>query len=171
MKQYLFYLFLLFSIYSLNAQSQTSTPEVVNSTGGSASYLNITYEWNIGELALVESMLGGEYILTNGQLQSQKTQTNIILESFFIVPNNILSANGDGENDIWHIQYLNQYPNHEVMVYDRAGRQVFYSRNYQSNWNGKLAGNPLSEDSYYYIIKITNGGKSEIKKGFLTIIN
>jgi gliding motility-associated-like protein len=171
MKQNLFYLFLLLSIYSLNAQAQSSTPEIVNSTGGSATHLTITYEWNIGELALVESMLGGEYILTNGQLQSQKTQRNPILENFFIVPNNILSANGDGENDTWYIQYLNQYPNNEVIVYDRAGRQVFYSRNYQNNWNGKLAGNPLTEDSYYYIIKITSEGKSEIKKGFLTIIN
>jgi gliding motility-associated-like protein len=170
MKQNLFYLFLFSSFYSFNVRGQGIGPEIVNSTGGSATHLTITYEWNIGELALVESMLGGEYILTNGQLQSQKTKMNPILENFFIVPNNILSANGDGENDTWSIQNLNKYPENEVRVYDRNYRQVFYSKNYQNNWDGKLSENILPEDAYYFIIKIKNGVNTEIKKGFLTII-
>lgn len=164
------FLFVLLSLSSTFCIGQSSSPTVLNTTGGSYTYLNITYEWSVGELALVESMLGSEYTLTNGLLQPQKIVPADILNGFNIVPNNILSANGDGENDTWNIQYLDQYPENEVSIYDRAGRQVFYAKNYQNNWNGKLAELTLAEDTYYYIIKLKKGDTTGIKKGYLTIV-
>ncbi len=160
----------LFFVSTQSSQAQITSPSVLNTAGGSQSYLNITYEWSVGELALVESMLGSEYSLTNGLLQPQKTVPADILNGFNINPNNILSANGDGENDTWTIQYLDQYPENEVSVYDRAGRQVYYAKNYQNNWNGKLGELSLSEDTYYYIIKLKKGETTGIKKGYLTIV-
>lgn len=150
--------------------AQTTSPAVINSSGGSYTYLNITYEWSIGELALVESMFGIDYSLTNGQLQPQKTVPADVINGFNIKPNNILSGNGDGDNDTWVIEYLEQYPENEVFVYDRVGRMVFYAKNYQNNWNGQLSDQPLSEDTYYYVIKLKKGDITGIKKGYLTIV-
>jgi gliding motility-associated-like protein len=171
MKQYSIYLYFLFSFSSLNAWGQSPNTSTVNNTGGSANYLNIVYEWSVGELALVESFLNKEYILNNGLLQTQKIALSSIQNISQIIPNNILTPNGDGDNDIWIIKDIKQYPENEILVFDRAGRQVFYSKNYQNSWDGKVEGKLLNEDIYYYIIKIIDGMKSEIKKGYLTIIH
>lgn len=170
MKLHLFYLYFLLSFSSLNAWAQSPNTSTVNNTGGSANYLNIVYEWSVGELALVESFINKEYILNNGLLQTQKIALLSIQNISQIIPNNILTPNGDGDNDIWIIEDIKQYPENEILVFDRAGQQVFYSKNYQNNWDGKIEGKTLNEGAYYFVIKITDGMKSEIKKGYLTII-
>lgn len=171
MKQYLIYLYFLFSLSSLNTWAQSPNPSTVNNTGGSANYLNIVYEWSVGELTLIETFLNSEYILNNGLLQTQKIAPIGIQNISQIIPNNILTPNGDGDNDIWIIEDIKQYPQNEILVFDRAGRQIFYSKNYPNNWDGKIEGKPLNEGVYYFIIKIIDGTKSEIKKGYLTIIH
>lgn len=55
-----------------NINAQTKPSYVINSTGGSFEKGNNTYEWSIGELALVNEMqsTNGQLIFTNGFLQS-----------------------------------------------------------------------------------------------------
>lgn len=171
MKQYSIFLVFLLICSSLRTWGQNTTQSTSNSTGGSASYLNVVYEWSVGELALVESFINKEYILNNGLLQTQKIAPISIQNISKIIPNNILTPNGDGDNDIWIIEDIKQYPKNEILVFDRAGRQVFYSKNYQNSWDGKVKGKLLNEDVYYFIIKIIDGMKSEIKKGYITIIH
>lgn len=171
MKLYSIYLYFLLIFSFLNAWGQSPNPSTVNSNGGSANYLNIVYEWSVGELALVESFINKEYIINNGLLQTQKIAPTNIQNISKIIPNNILTPNGDGDNDIWIIEDIKQYPENEILVFDRAGRQVFYSKNYQNNWDGKVEGKLLNEDVYYFIIKVIDGMKSEIKKGYITIIH
>ena len=154
MKQYSIFLVFLLICSSLRTWGQNTTQSTSNSTGGSASYLNVVYEWSVGELALVESFINKEYILNNGLLQTQKIAPISIQNISKIIPNNILTPNGDGDNDIWIIEDIKQYPENEILVFDRAGRQVFYSKNYQNSWDGKVKGKLLNEDVYYFIIKI-----------------
>jgi gliding motility-associated-like protein len=150
--------------------AQRPYAEVINSAGGSMTHQNITYEWSIGEMALVESMLGVEYSLTNGFLQPLKILPDDILNGYSIIANNLLTPNGDGVNDTWTIQYLDQYPENEVSVFNRNGERVFYTKNYQNNWNGKTSNQEVLEDTYYYIIKLSKSGKVGFKKGYLSII-
>lgn len=171
MKQYSIFLVFLLICCSLRTWGQNTTQSTSNSTGGSSSYLNVVYEWSVGELALVESFINKEFILNNGLLQTQKIAPISIQNISKIIPNNILTPNGDGDNDIWIIEDIKQYPENEILVFDRAGRQVFYSKNYQNSWDGKVEGKLLNEDVYYFIIKIIDGMKSEIKKGYITIIH
>lgn len=171
MKQHLVFLLFSLSFYSLNVRAQSTDQSILNSTGGSANYLSITYEWSVGELALIESFINQEYALNNGLLQMQKIGKVINYSELIIIPNNILSPNGDGENDTWEIKNLNLFPENEVKIFDRTGKQIFYGKNYQNNWDGRISGQVIPEDAYYYIILIQNGEKTEIKKGFITIIN
>jgi len=143
---------------------------VLNSSGGNSTNQNITYEWSIGEMALVESMFGLDYSLTNGFLQPLKVLPVDILNGYNIIVNNLLTPNGDGVNDTWLIQYLDQYTENEVSVYNRNGERVFYTKNYQNNWDGKLPNQEVSENTYYYFIKLSKFGKVGFKKGFLTLI-
>lgn len=96
-------------------------------------------------------------------------QINIkVVADFKVDATNILTPNGDGKNDKWVIRNLDSYPNNEVTIYDRTGRVVFHRRNYSNDWDATLNGHPLSEGTYYYLLKIE--GTDKVAKGFITII-
>lgn len=169
----LFLVFIFAFCAQLNAQivpSAPVTPEVLNTTGSTAQLATITYEWSVGEMVLVETLAAQEMTLTNGFLQPLKVIDASILNGFNIVPNNILSPNADGENDTWVIENIEQYPENEVIVYDRAGRVVFQAINYRNTWTGLSNALPLAQDTYYYVLKLKKADKIGLKKGYLTIV-
>lgn len=165
-----FLCFFLIAFFVQNSRAQDIGPATVNAAGNTYTQNDIIYEWSIGEIALVETMISSKGSITNGLLQPVLSG-QITTERLFIVPANILTANGDGKNDTWVIKDLDKYPDNEVTVFDRAGRIVFIAKNYQNDWTGTLSGHPLAEDAYYYIIKIKKAGKEDLTKGFITILN
>ena len=80
---------------------------------------------------------------------------------------NILSPNGDGQNDRLIIRNSDMYPDNELKIYDRAGRQLYSQKNYADQWDGTFNGLPLAEDTYYYIVSFSNG---RTLKGYVTIV-
>jgi gliding motility-associated-like protein len=80
------------------------------------------------------------------------------------------TPNDDGINDLWDIDYVEYYPDIIVMVYDRWGRQIFFSEGYSSDkrWDGRFNGQDVPAGTYYYIIDLKNGDKPY--KGPLTIV-
>lgn len=167
-KHLLFILLIIFT--AAGSRAQSIGPAIVNASGNTFAQDDMIYEWSIGELALVETMINGSGSITNGLLQPV-LPTQIITDGFLLFPNNILTANGDGKNDTWVIKDLERFPDNEVTVFDRAGRVVFTAKNYQNDWTGNLTGLPLAEDTYYYIIKLKKGGQDGLIKGFISIIN
>jgi gliding motility-associated-like protein len=95
--------------------------------------------------------------------------TVTVREDYNITPSNILSPNGDGENDFWTIENLAAYPNNKVTIIDRSGKIIYTKINYTNDWNGTFNGIALPEGTYYYVITLNNGAGE--KKGFITIIN
>ncbi|MGQ7857366.1 MBG domain-containing protein [Pedobacter sp. WC2501] len=91
-----------------------------------------------------------------------------INEDYKLVANNILTPNGDGINDTWLVQNIDMYPNNEVRIFDRNGREMYSKKSYDNSWNGTIGGNDLAEGTYYYII--TYGPNKLVQKGFITII-
>ena len=85
-----------------------------------------------------------------------------------LIPNTF-TPNNDGINDIWLIQYLNDYPNCRVQVFTRTGQLVYSSsKGYANPWNGTKNGKFLPMDTYYYIIEPGNGRMPFT--GFVTIV-
>jgi gliding motility-associated-like protein len=80
---------------------------------------------------------------------------------------NLFTPNNDGYNDVWLINVKGIAFPVKVTIYNRLGNEVYYSDNYQNNWNGFYKGNPLPQATYYYIIEDSNGN---IYKGPVTII-
>ena len=69
------------------------------------------------------------------------------------------SPNGDGINDTWVIENLQEFPNHTLHLYNRVGNEVFTAKDYQNNWGGISNGNrviggsnKLPTGAYYYVI-------------------
>jgi gliding motility-associated-like protein len=89
-------------------------------------------------------------------------------EDYNITPNNILTPNGDGENDTWIIENINNYPDNEVMIFDRTGRILLKTKNYKNDWDATINNELLIKGTYYYVIKLGLG--IEQIKGFITVI-
>ncbi|SFI05918.1 T9SS type B sorting domain-containing protein [Halpernia frigidisoli] len=82
---------------------------------------------------------------------------------------NSFSPNGDGINDTWKIDGLENYPNSEVSVYDVSGKRVFYKITSGSfEWDGKLNSRNLPTATYWYTIKVSDG---RILNGYLLLKN
>jgi gliding motility-associated-like protein len=70
------------------------------------------------------------------------------------IPNSF-TPNGDGTNDLFIIDGLPE--NCNIMVFDRSGKKIFSSDNYQNNWNGTdQDGNVLETGTYWYVLVIPN---------------
>jgi gliding motility-associated-like protein len=92
-----------------------------------------------------------------------------VIVDYKLVPNNLLTPNGDGVNDKWVIPNIDMYPDNEVMVYDKAGRAVFAKRGYNNEWDGTVNGKLLKEDAYFYVIKFNKDGALPIR-GYVSIV-
>jgi gliding motility-associated-like protein len=99
----------------------------------------------------------------------QEFTVNINENYDLVVASNLLSPNGDGLNDVWKIENIDLYPNNEVKVFDKSGRIIFSKKGYNNDWDGRIAGSSLNEDTYYYIIDFGPGQPK--KKGFITMLN
>jgi len=66
-----------------------------------------------------------------------------------VIAPNIFTPNGDGKNDVFFFKNLEFYPNSKLEVFNRWGRKVFESSNYDNKWDG----GGLSDGVYYYILK------------------
>jgi len=99
----------------------------------------------------------------------ESDSVNITLASGLVIYSGF-TPNGDGINDLWDIDFVDYYPNIEVMVYDRWGRQVFYSKGYSSDkrWDGRFNEEELPIGTYYYVVNLKDGSKP--LKGPVTIV-
>ena len=76
------------------------------------------------------------------------------------IPNGF-SPNTDGYNDTFVIEGLDQYPENEIIIFNRWGDEVFSAGPYLNDWEGtttneklKIAGDQVTEGTYFYILDI-----------------
>lgn len=76
---------------------------------------------------------------------------------------NVISPNGDGDNDIWWIDGINLFPDNFVELFNRWGNSVWRGKNYDNRkvvWRGQNeAGQPLPSGTYYYVIDVKGLGR------------
>lgn len=80
--------------------------------------------------------------------------------------NDVISPNGDGINDTWHILNIHKYPNAVISVYNRWGNKVYESVGAYTPWNGSHNGNKLPSGSYFYHIDLMADG-SDVRTGWI----
>jgi gliding motility-associated-like protein/uncharacterized repeat protein (TIGR01451 family) len=80
----------------------------------------------------------------------------------------VITPNGDGNNDVLWITGLENFGSNELFVYNRWGREVYHAVNYQNDWDGQWEGNPLPEGTYYYVFMQT-GIADAAAQGFIMI--
>ncbi|WP_316850328.1 gliding motility-associated C-terminal domain-containing protein [Pedobacter agri] len=157
----LLFLCLLFFEKDVVAQD---LPFTLNTAGAYGKINNQLYDFSIGEMVLVQTFQANSNTLTQGFLQPLLLMQAI---ADIAVVNNILTPNGDGKNDFFFIKGLEKYPANKLTIFDRGGRTIFSTFNYQNDWDGYLNGRPLMEDTYYYILDL---GVNGTIKGFISIL-
>jgi len=66
-------------------------------------------------------------------------ELSLIPDMPVLEPSDLITPNGDGENDFWSIKNIEYYPDATIRIYDRFGKNVYETTEYSSNnaWNGK----------------------------------
>jgi len=76
---------------------------------------------------------------------------------------NVISPNGDDDNDIWWIDGINLFPENFVEIFNRWGNSVWHGKNYDNRkvvWRGQnMFNQPLPAGTYYYVIDVKGLGR------------
>jgi gliding motility-associated-like protein len=86
-----------------------------------------------------------------------------------IVVHNGFTPNNDGKNELWIIDYIEQFPDNTVEIFNRWGEPLFYSKGYWIPFDGTYHGKPLPVGTYYYVIKLNHPAYPKAYTGPLTI--
>lgn len=81
-----------------------------------------------------------------------------------------ITRNGDGINETWYIEDIENHPNANIKVFNRLGQTVFETKGYQNNWAGNFKNNSdiTPEAAYFYTIDVDDDGTVD-KSGWLYI--
>ena len=86
---------------------------------------------------------------------------------------NIITPNGDGANDQFKIMLKNSeeafylsFPNSTLLVYNRWGKKIYESNNYQNDWDG----NGAADGVYYWTLELEDGEGTQMQ-GTVTIMS
>lgn len=74
------------------------------------------------------------------------------------------TPNADGVNDHWKIKFSNLELDLSVKIYDRNGQLLKILANSTESWDGKLNGNDLPADDYWFVVTRASG--KELKGHF-----
>ena len=141
----------------------------------------VSYLWydangnNIGQgdslLILSNTYIYGTYDFIVEAANSCDTVTDnfqLITESCEIP--NVITPNGDGNNDYFFTQFANNYSDVNLSIFNRWGRVVYKTTAYANEWNGiNMKGKPLADGTYYYVITYNNS--SQEVTGTVTVLN
>lgn len=97
-------------------------------------------------------------------------QVTIDMREKFLVPN-AFSPNGDGINDVFRIENYGYQQLLDFSIFNRVGQLVFNTKDGTKGWDGTLNGKPAPQDTYFYIIRMSEWGSEarDIKGDVLLI--
>jgi gliding motility-associated-like protein len=106
------------------------------------------------------------YVICDRGTPSKCDTALVIIEVSDLLPEirvyNLISPDGDGANDYWHILNIEEYPDNNVLIFNRWGDKIIEIDSYNNTvidrrWNGTNSKNDKIPDGvYYYIIKVKN---------------
>jgi gliding motility-associated-like protein len=142
----------------------------------SGGYPPYSFEWdNFTENSLNDNIQSGSYLLTVTDVNGCISATEAIVpegEGICINAYSAFSPNGDQNNDYWHIDNIELYPDGLVEVFNRWGDRVYSTKSYINAWDGAWQGmynnEPLPSATYYYVITLNNGEEPTV--GTVTIV-
>lgn len=91
-------------------------------------------------------------ITTDDGCQGRECIDVTVIPAELVLPN-VITPNGDGQNDLLYFKYLEFFGNNHLQVFDRWGKRIYDKENYANDWNAK----GCSDGTYYYTLDLSNG--------------
>lgn len=125
-------------------------------SGGTEPY---KYKWSNDSVnSRITGLLAGAYTLNATDANNCAAQFTITVGEDYCPPvivHNVITPNGDGVNDVWVIEGIENYPANEVQLFDKWGDKVFDAHDYNNNWGGiSNRGAALPDGTYFYVIRL-----------------
>lgn len=156
----------------------------LNSSPSSA--IQLLYIWQPASVcpsqtcSSVDSLAPGSYSVTILAINTSSVAIDSVSFSYDVLAStepcqitvyNGFTPNGDGINDTWIIDNIENFPNNTVTIFNRWGNQVWRTKKYDNStnvWTGKTnAGADLVSGTYFFVIELDNG--KGIKKGWVEL--
>jgi len=106
-------------------------------------------------------------VTSSNGCQTQRSVLVDVLTPLFAA--DAFTPNSDGVNDVWAIQNIEKFPQCEVVIYNRWGEVVFYSKGYSQPWDGLYLHQKVQSGLYYYLIKTGQTLLPEVR-GVLSVL-
>ena len=103
-----------------------------------------------------------------GCTSSDEVIITVIADGYNGIVSNLFSPNGDGVNDAWYVQNIQDYPDNEVHIYNIYGQEVFGKKGYNNDWKGTYNGTDLPDGTYYFVLRLSNS--DPVIKGAVDIV-
>lgn len=84
---------------------------------------------------------------------------------------NGVTPNGDGNNDVFTIDNINEFPNNHLLIYNRWGRLIYEANGYDNItkfWPTKEEAGNISSTTYFYLLDLGDG--SPVIKNWIEIL-
>lgn len=115
------------------------------------------------------------FMASDGKLASEKVERQIKSKDVIVnldIPT-AFTPNGDSANDTWSIRALQtseELATAVVRIYNRKGTLLYEAEGFDHEWDGKLNGEPLPADTYFYTIDLNLEYTTTVFKGLVTIL-
>lgn len=104
----------------------------------------------------------------NGCISVDSVLVTVYTLEFNGMISNLFTPNGDGINDTWYIEDIQNFPDNEVLVYNIYGNLVYTKKGYTNDWNGYYNGKELPDGTYYFVLRFDDSDL--VLKGALDIL-
>ncbi|MCB0488432.1 MAG: HYR domain-containing protein [Cyclobacteriaceae bacterium] len=161
----------------ITIQSESLTQPIV-------SWIPPTATSSCGDLTLESNFSPGDnfpvgetLVVYNAKQGSKNVQCSfrvtVTSSEIGLVISKVLTPDGDGTNDTWRVENIDQYSS-LVRIVDRWGGLIYEAENYNNSsvcWDGtSKSGSRAPTGTYFYVMKVQRAGVTEEYKGFIELI-
>lgn len=128
---------------------------ITTATGGTEPYEINWFSYDTEYLEPGEytvALIDGNGCTLSKQVTVEEPEAKVFVPSAF-------SPNNDGLNDLF-IPVIDCYTSFELTIYDRWGKQIFFSDNVDTKWDGRLGSDFIQEGVYYYTLQIVDANNA-----------
>jgi len=159
------------TLYLLNGMTETITlPDNASYDWSPMTDLDCNEDCTVVE---IESEEGTVYTITASTDDGcMATHILTVIPIDGVIVPDVLTPNGDGENDVLIMPGVDEFPQNEFSVYNRWGERVHHAQPYTNAepWDGMKNGKLVPAASYYYILEL-NVTEIETLKGRIFIVD
>ena len=139
--------------------------------GGTAPY---QYLWsNNATTNNVTGLLAGAYTIVVTDKNNCKKSLSVIVEEdscVDVIIHDVITPNGDGINDVWLIEGIQNYSKNTVQIFDKWGSMLYEKNGYNNDWTGRGSkGELLPDGTYFYLVKLNTPVGKNVFTGALLI--